>query len=339
MAARDLRSLPLLAPLVRALALLAVIEAIFGRLLVPPAAPATGFDRLLEAAGRSGGLAFVPALALVMLSIAAIAIGLLREPRWPAGLNGFIAACLLTLVLLGTAAFGAAISPLLVLGFTSLSLLTFLTIAMHAFATRASPWIGAFAVVYGAALICSALTQVALLAAPDTGGPGAASELFAGWAARRDLARQAGELLLAAAAALAFMAWCNVHPMGGDPRRLRLAIIAAIPAGALFALATMGMGQSQEIAGRAGWWMPALLTGSVFLAAVTSLACLLDPDQRTRGLGILMLLLAGFPLRIAYQQLLMVLGTTLLLAPPASAGAGSPASRSPASRGEVAPVS
>ena len=40
-----------------------------------------------------------------------------------------------------------------------------------------------------------------------------------------------------------------------------------------------------------------------------------DPENKARGYGLLLLILAGFPLRITHQDMLMVLGAALVFAP------------------------
>jgi len=51
-------------------------------------------------------------------------------------------------------------------------------------------------------------------------------------------------------------------------------------------------------------------------ASMTVSSCLLRPDRRLVGYGLLMMLLAGFPLRVAYQHMMMALGMILAMAPP-----------------------
>lgn len=59
-----------------------------------------------------------------------------------------------------------------------------------------------------------------------------------------------------------------------------------------------------------------LLCGALFLGILTASANLIDPQNKARGYGLLLLVLAGFPMRITHQDMLMVLGAALVFAPP-----------------------
>lgn len=296
---------PVSTPLVRALLFAGVIEGLLYRLLPEPAAqPATWVERLHASLHRGGGFMFFVAYALVIACLVDLSWKTLRDHRWPAGLNGFLSICFLCLAMLGISVVMAPGGPLFAAGFTVLSLAVILALTMHAFTTAASLSSRALLVTWTGAVVCSAFVVMAEALAR---GGGVASA----WLRAADAAHPAGEALLAAAAACAFLslhdasapgAWAGLVPAGLGAAALAAGSVLPSPRWALVeGLHPMRL---------------ALLACALFLATLTGLSCLPDPKRRTAGVGVLVLLLAGFPLHIAHQQMLAVIGAALLLAPP-----------------------
>ncbi|HET9480340.1 MAG TPA: hypothetical protein VFP98_01160, partial [Candidatus Polarisedimenticolia bacterium] len=73
----------------------------------------------------------------------------------------------------------------------------------------------------------------------------------------------------------------------------------------------------------------ALLASTIFLGSLSAMLNLADASARMRGQGLLLLLAAGFPLGIAQQNLLAVLGAVLVFSP------GRPQSAAEAIRSEA----
>jgi hypothetical protein len=98
--------------------------------------------------------------------------------------------------------------------------------------------------------------------------------------------------------------------------RLRMAILLGALAGTAYAAGCLLAPLSLAPHGaRNGPITVAILSWSLFLGVATASANLLRPGRRPLAYGLLVLVLAGFPLRIAYQQMLAVLGAVLVFAP------------------------
>lgn len=308
---------PVLAAFLRALVFVGFTEAVFYRLLpdpVSPLSPSIG-NTIHASLNRAGSLTFFLAFFFVTLALGNVAYRALRHPLWPAGLNGFLSLCLLCLVMLGFSAVVTERGPLFAAAFTGLSLLTLLFIAMHAFvAAGCSASMRILAVCYGAAAICSAgATLSGTLGLSGSilrvGLPGILSgPAFATGALR------AGQTLLAVAAAAAFFAfapWVASGGRGGARRwpALTLGAVAAVgfAGGCLLAPARVAL-----LGGKASPLVVITLSWVLFLGVVSAASNMTDPERRLRAYGILLVLLAGFPLRIAHQQLMAVLGAVLL---------------------------
>ncbi|MGH9870138.1 MAG: hypothetical protein ACREAA_18500 [Candidatus Polarisedimenticolia bacterium] len=278
------------------------IEALFYRLAPLPDAVRAGWEqRLLISLHRGGALMFFAAYLLVVVSLVSLSSRTWRQGRWPGWLNTFLSLGFLGLAALGVAAVGGARSEAFVLIFTALSLVIVLAICMHGFTTGWSASARAFTVAYGAAALCSSAHL-----AWQTAGTSTAwlrSPLF-------EQALPAGQTLLAAAAVCAFLAFHDA----GAPGAWSGAGPAALAAAAVAASTLFGSGHL-ALDGDAHPARVTLMAGTVFLAGLTGASCLRDPLRRQTGMGLLLLVLAGFPLRIAHQQMLMVVGAALLMAP------------------------
>jgi hypothetical protein len=282
-----------------------VTEGILYRLLPQPALnPLTWVERLHASLHRGGGLMFFVAYALALACLVDLSWKTLRDRRWPAGLNGFLAVCFLLLALLGISALTGSGGPRFAAGFTVLSLAVVLTLAMHAFAHARGASPRALLVAFTGAAVCSAFSVGAEALARG-------ASVSSAWLRASDAALPAGEALLAAAAAFAFLAW---HDASG-PGAWAGIVPAGLGAIALAAGSVLPSPRWALVEGLSPMRL-ALLACALFLATLTGLSCLVDPRRRAMGAGILVLLLAGFPLRIAHQQMLAVIGMALLVAPP-----------------------
>ncbi len=248
---------------------------------------------------------FFAAYALVVLSLVNLSWRALREGRWPSGLNGFLAVCFLSLAMLGAAAVTGAAGPFLVLGFTLLSWITLVAICMHAFSDPAATLPArAFTVLYAAAALCSSVWLAASFLS-DAISPAAGA-----WDAV-EKAVPAGEALAMGAAICAFLAFHDTK----RPGAWSASGPAALAAAAVAAASLMPDGRWALLGEHPHPLRVALMTCTVFLAGLTGGSLLRDEERRAAGFGLLYLLLAGFPLRLAHQQMLMVTGAALLLAP------------------------
>ncbi|HET6372094.1 MAG TPA: hypothetical protein VFG76_02225 [Candidatus Polarisedimenticolia bacterium] len=310
---------PLLLSFLRALSFVGVTEAIFRRLLPEPVSsrPGTSLERIHVSLSEAGEWTFSFAFILVTLALVAVASRALRHRHWPAGLNGFLVVCFACLAMLGLSAMVVAYGPLFPIGFTALSGLTLVALAMHSFSARRSWWDRAFAVFYTSAILCSLLSSMSRLSLA----------LPADASARRVLgaldglsgpALSAGRMALTLASVAAFMAYCDFGRDSAENRWSRfggpiaLSSLAAIAfmAGCLLAppdIALLGFGPPPATV--------LLLTCALFLAGMAATANLFSPERRGLGYGLLLLILAGFPLRIAYEHMLMVLGAALIFIP------------------------
>lgn len=302
---------PPLRGFLRALIFVGLTEAIFFRLLPEPSVTASGgtIERLHRSVSSAGATTFLLAFVLVTLALLAIAWRTLKDHPWPSGLNGFLAVCFLCLALLGATAGIVPSGPAFAIAFTLLSLLTLLFVAMHAFATSDSVWERSFLVLYSASVLAGALGTVPRFAARIAPGSEA---LMA--AAQRAL--DAGTALSAVAAALAFMAYVDTPLRGaGAGRSWAGLLLGALGAGALAAGSLMAPESLSLLGGSSSPVEVLLLSMALFLGSMTAVTNLLEPRRRTIGYGLLLLVLAGYPMRIAHQDMLMIVGAFLLLCP------------------------
>jgi hypothetical protein len=326
---------PLMMAFLRALTVVGLTEAIFYRLLPEPGSGSLpGLLRRMHASLNSAGsLGFFLAVLFVVLALIQLAYRTARVRAWPAGLNGFLAVCFLCLASLGFVAASAESGPGFAIGFTLLALATLLFLAMHAFAASPSVWIRAFAVCYAAAAICSAagtlprfLGRLAAEAPPAIARflPSGPSPAAAG-------ALSAGYVLLAVAGALAFLAFCDLEGRSSwASTRLAFSILPSGLAAMAFALGCLiAPSRMALLGGHASGVTVLLLTSALFLGTLTAASAILDPPRRGLGFGLLMLVLAGYPLRIAHQDMLMVLGSALVFAPRHAVTPAGPAGAEP----------
>ena len=308
---------PILMAFLRALAFVGLTESIFYRLLPDPVAVASPglLNRMHDSLNSAGRLTFILGFFFALAALVTIASNAIRRRLWPAGLNGFLAVCLLSLTALGVSAMALQHGPVFAAGFTTLAVLTLLFMAMHAFSVSTSSWEKAFTVSYCAAVLCStadAFIGFAGALAILDGSRFASASFNLG-----DSALSAGTVLLTASSVCAFMAFCDLKRFAaaGNPPVWTVTLVSAAPAvgfaaGCLLAPSQLALlGASPEPLG------VALLSAAIFLGSMTAAVNLLDAENRSLGYGLLLLMLAGFPLRIVYQDMLMVLGAALLFVP------------------------
>ncbi len=308
---------PLQRALVRGLVFNGILEALFYRLLpVPPDGSAGAAASVHASLSRAGGVTFVLSFLLVLMGLAAVGAGALRRRLWPAGYNSALAAALLSLAALAVVAAMGGHGPVLAIVFTALTLLALMLIGMLGFSGADSPAGRTFAVLYTSSVLCSGFAAIA----------GFAEQIPMGAAARRtaraaaDLSEpavMAGTGLLLLAACAAFLAHTGRRAeAGGGSIRWRPAALAALPAVCLAAGALLAPPELSPLGPEVGPLRVGLLSCALFLGVTTAVSTLVDARRRTVGYGLLLLVLAGYPLRIAYQDLLVVLGAALALAPP-----------------------
>ncbi|HKY31316.1 MAG TPA: hypothetical protein VJV23_02185 [Candidatus Polarisedimenticolia bacterium] len=302
---------PLVSPaLLRTLAFLGVTEALLYRLARPPAAGEGASSGVAASLHEGAGFAFTLAFLLSIAVLLNLAFRAARRPAWPGGLNTFLGICFVGLAAMGVSALAADAGPVLAIGFTSLSLVALMAIAMHAFAVLTPAWPRAFAVAYAAAALCSAASVVPAFLERLAWAPARRPELLV-------QAPRAGEVLLAAAGVLSFLAWAEARPGGAARIQAAVALVPAGMAGlGLAAASLMTAPETGLLGARPEAWRVLLLSSGLFLAVLTATLNLMSPRTRGVGYGLLFLTLAGFPLRIAHQDALMVIGAALLLAPP-----------------------
>ena len=298
----------MLAAFLRALALVGLSEAVCYRLLPDPVASASSsFAHTIHVSlSRAGGLAFFLAFFFVTLALCNVAYRALQDPLWPPGHNGVLALCLLCLALFGFSALILERGPLFAALYTCLSTVTLLLIGMNAFVTTRSTSVKVLAVCYGAATICSASSTLSSTLAGMMPGPLTRPVLAAGAVA-------AGHAILVVAAGAAFIA---LTPWG-LPTRRPFGTLGPIAAGTLTACGfTAGVLLAPDrmafLGGRTAPLTMLALSWVIFLGTVCVVTNLMQPHRRMRAYGILLVMLAGYPLRIAHQQMMAALGAVLL---------------------------
>lgn len=314
---------PLIRALLRTLLFAAILEALFYRLLTIPAGPprpqwVTG---LHESTGRAGLLMFFLAFLVLLPTLIAIAYATLRHPAWPGPLNGFVSVGLLTMSALAVSASFGPRGPAFALGFTVLGLALVLAMLAGFFERCGDGRIRAFAVFLGGSIFC--------LSVAETAGLVASMGLFPRMPVLTGAALSGGWWLLFAAGALAFLAFSP--DSRGDEGLGRILATYGLPAATAFGL-VFGVFFEPSLLSRLA---PALGTGeggllpdiaktgsaaaALFLVAVTVIRGAGHPRTRPVALGLLFLVLSGFPRLVAYQHLLSVLGVALVTAsaPPA----------------------
>jgi hypothetical protein len=305
----------------RALTLLGLTESIFYRLLPDPGAgPAPDLLRRMHASlSFAGSLTFFPAFFFVVMALLVVASRSLRLRFWPPGLNGVLTLCLLGVAILGFSAVATSRGPVFAIAFTALSVVTLLLMAMHAYSATASGWEKVFAVAYGAAMVCSALATVLRFAAdmPKEGLARGTVDRFAGLS---EPGLSAGTLFLSAAGAAAFMAFHEVRrsEVGAGARRIAAMVLSIAPSLAFAAGCLVAPPELALIGPDPAPISVLLLSCALFFGLLAALTALMGERSKGRGYGLLLLVLAGFPLRIAYQDMLMVLGAALVFAPDAA---------------------
>ncbi len=305
---------PLLGALLRALCFVGLTEAIFFRLLPAPAEGAGAAEGLIRrmhlSSWQAGSLAFILAYVLVLAVLVTIARTALRDRVWPAGPNGFLVSCLLILVVLGCAAPIADVGPAFATAFTGIAILTLMMMGMHAF-VRGGAAVKAFVVCYAAGACCSALLTTGSFASWWTGGSPLPDRILSA-------ADSSGLILIALAGSLALIAFADTTAsFASRPVPARLSALTAALAALGFAwLCLVAPDRFSPIGPDPGILAVILIAYGIFAGLLAASMNLIDPVRRTRGYGILLLLLAGYPQRIALQDMLMVAGAALLLAPP-----------------------
>jgi len=310
--------------ILRGLILLGVTEALFYRMLPDPRHPPFAGDllgHLHESLNRAGSVAFMMAFLLATLTLAAFGWRAMRHRLWPQGLNGFVSVSLLCMSAMGLSAVLWERGPGFAIVFTLLALMTILFIAMNGFIADRTPWERALMVIYSSAAACSAVSVALRFAGrfAMTSGPGEIPRFLS---LRRLLdasgyALSAGSVLLAGACLAAFMAFGEPGEKGSAARwRFVLSGAGAGIAAALFAAACLlGSRTFSPLGQDAGTLEVLIFTWCLFVATLTALSTSMDPGRRGLGYGLLLMVIAGYPLRIAYQDMLMVLGAVLVFGP------------------------
>jgi len=314
---------PAILALLRGLIFLGAIEAVFYRLLPEPrtAFPGDLTGHLHASLYRAGGVSFLLAFLLATVTLAAVAWRTLRHRPWPTGLNGFIAVCLLCMAVMGLSAAVWDKGPGFAILFTLLALIAVLFVAMDGFAAGRGAWERAFMVTYCGAAACSAFSvalrfagRFALAAGSGRGGrfPSLRQLIDAS-----GYALSAGGVLVAGACIAAFMAYANPGARGGPVRRrfLLSTAVSAVVAALFAAGCILGPGSLSPLGARPAGGEVLLVSWCLFLSILTAVSTTLDPQRRGVGYGLLILVIAGFPLRIAYQDILMVLGVVMVFGP------------------------
>jgi hypothetical protein len=306
---------PLRLALLRVTAFAAAVEAICFRLL-PRAGPRDlqgGFSWVGELRGnlaQSGATAFVIALALclaLLMGQATRALG--RRPGGP-WINGLLAGCIMALITTSLSAAMLPVGPAFVAGFSLLSVLIVLLVVGQSYPGLETGWQRGCAVALASLMVCSCLSQLALVSSRA-----ASARLAAVAGGFESAAASAGFLLAAAAGVLSFMAWSDLESAHRPDRPWRLSLEGALSGAGSLAFAAVCLFPPRSASMGAlpqSWPAVAAASASLFLAGVTALGNMMTPGRAHVGYGLLFMILAGFPLRTALQNLLMVLGCLCL---------------------------
>lgn len=306
---------PLLMVFLRALVFVGLTEAILYRLLPEPRGVRDPqlLERLHASLSNAGEKTFILACLLAMIALTTVGTGTIRHRTWPPGLNGFLSACMVSLASLGLSALLIDRGPVFAIAFTTLSFLVMLFMAMHAFSSSLSGWGRAFAVSYACVVLCSTLGSIINFTDYAVPLQGPAAFMI-------DLIRpslSAGEIFLTVSAVAAFMAFFDFGRLEATRTPLwMVTALAATPAVSLAAVSLLAPRGFAFLGADPNPVRVALLSTALFLGALTAISNLIDPDRKVLGYGLLLLVLAGYPLRITHQDMLMVLGAALAFAPP-----------------------
>jgi hypothetical protein len=258
---------------------------------------------------------FIIAFAFLLPTLLTIAYASLRSPAWPGGLNALVAMGLLAMVVLGISMAFDARGPVFALGFTLLAAMVGL--AMLAGLYERDPEISSrvFAILLAGALVCATLSTSADLI-----------RHVAPWRAPfpEPAVAAAARWLLAGAGLAAFPAFSPDGPAPSGAGRMAAGL--GLSAASAFVLIFGAVAQPSflsRIAGALRFGSSGSLSGilyisaaaaAVFLTLLTAFRCFSVAESRARAYGLLFVLLAGWPHRIAYQHLLALAGVALLTA-------------------------
>lgn len=316
----QLTDAPLFRAVLRALLFAAILEALFFRLLTIPAAPGNlrqAID-LHESTSAAGQLMFFLAFVLLLPALITVAYTTLRSPLWPGLSNGLIAIGILSLVTLGLSAFMTQRGPAFALGFEGLTLLVQLSMLAGMFERRRDAAGRGFAVLLAGSFLCMWFSNTSqlldLLPVPDLAARVAPH------------AGSAGLWLLFAAGAVSFPAFAPL-PLR-RPGGIERAATLGLPAAGAFGL-IIGSVLSPPLLSRLGpglgaarlqplpkIFVTSVAAAALFLVLLTAIRALREPVLRSRGAGLLFLLLAGYPHLVAYEHLLALLGVALVTGVP-----------------------
>ena len=302
---------PLLRAFLRALAFVGPIEAVFFRLIPPPSGIArTTLERAHEAANRAGFLTFLLSSALAIVLLIALSRIAMTSRIWPGGLNGFLAVCMTIQAALGIGAWigPEGPGPAFAIAFTLISLMAVTAMGAHAHATMGG-FARMFLVLYVSSVLCSAVTTVASF------GHRLGVQSMPEWIVAASYT--AGFTLLCLSAVIAFVAFADtqhLHLMRETSAIFAIVVAAAASLG-FAALCLLAGGDIALLGPHPSVPLVLLASFAIFAGTLSIALNLLNPERRLIGYGLLLLMLAGFPQRLALQDMLVVLGAALLLAP------------------------
>jgi len=308
---------PFVRALLRTLLFAASIEAIFYRLLtIPPTSSWGWVEELHVSTARGGVLMFMVAFALLLPTLLTIAYSTLRAPAWPGGLNALVAMGILALLALGISAGLSPRGPAFALAFSVLAASVALAMLAGMYDARQDLAGRFFAVSLSGAIVCMAASGAVDLAARILPGrfafPTAAVAAAGRWLfitsglaafpafasetnASLGAAGRAAGLGLSVASAFTLVVGAVAHP----PLLSRVG-------GALGIASTDSMGSIPDIL------RTSAAAAALFLTTQTALRIFPAVEGPGRAYGLLFILLAGYPHRIAYQHLLALTGVALV---------------------------
>jgi hypothetical protein len=306
---------PLVRALLRTLLFAALLETVFFRLISIPAGAGeqAWLNNLHASTNRAGMLMFFLAFLVLIPTMISIAYATLRLPAWPGYLNGLISMGLLTLSALAVSASVGPKGPAFALGFTVLGLLLSLAMLAGFYERQPTGAARGFAVALAGSLVCFSVAE--------GGGLAASLGLIPRSPVLEPASMAGGWWLLFAAGVLAFFTFAPGAEAG--PRAGRAAAYG-LSAATAFGLALGVIFQPAILQGirpalGSGSWglLPDIFrTGAavaaLFLVSLTAIRGLQRPALRPRALGLIFLVLAGYPRWVAYQHLLSVVGVVLI---------------------------